>query len=240
MINIVMPMSGAGKRFTEQGYEIPKPLIPVGNLPTFQFSSKSLYIEANRIFIVRQDHINDFGIENDITSFYPNAKIIATDTITQGPLCSVLLAREHINNHNPLFIINCDNYIEFNVEDFLSKVKGYNGGIITYPTDELEPKYSYVKIDDDNTVINIREKKKISDLMCAGIYYFARGEDFINHADEIIADNDTVNNEYYVSSVYKSMIANSEYILNYTCDKLLTFGTPEELEQTSKVLNAKD
>ena len=33
MINIVLPIAGRGSRFAEAGFELPKPLIPVCNLP---------------------------------------------------------------------------------------------------------------------------------------------------------------------------------------------------------------
>ena len=35
-INLVMPMGGKGSRFTNEGFEIPKPLIKIKNITTIE------------------------------------------------------------------------------------------------------------------------------------------------------------------------------------------------------------
>ena len=113
-INVVLPIAGLGKRFVDGGYETPKPLIKVGNKTILEKSLESLeYIDCNLIFIVRQEHVEQFKIDEFIKSkFGEDCKIIVIDYVTEGALCTCLLAEEYINKEEPLVIFTPDCYFE--------------------------------------------------------------------------------------------------------------------------------
>ena len=46
MLNIVIPMAGAGSRFADAGYEEPKPLIPVHGRPMIEVVISQKIIEC--------------------------------------------------------------------------------------------------------------------------------------------------------------------------------------------------
>ena len=46
MVNVIIPMAGAGKRFSDVGYTIPKPFIPVFKKPMVQSVVENLNIEC--------------------------------------------------------------------------------------------------------------------------------------------------------------------------------------------------
>jgi NDP-sugar pyrophosphorylase family protein len=52
-MNIVIPMVGLGKRFSNVGFSRPKPLIIVDSKPIFQHAIESFNIEGNYIFIIK-------------------------------------------------------------------------------------------------------------------------------------------------------------------------------------------
>jgi hypothetical protein len=52
-LNILIPMAGAGKRFSDAGYIFPKPLIEINNKPMIQWVIEGLNIRANYIFIIQ-------------------------------------------------------------------------------------------------------------------------------------------------------------------------------------------
>ena len=51
-INIVIPMVGLGKRFSDVGYILPKPLIDIEGKAIVQHAIDSFGIDGNYIFIV--------------------------------------------------------------------------------------------------------------------------------------------------------------------------------------------
>ena len=55
-LNILVPMAGAGSRFSEAGYTFPKPLIEIHKKTMIQLVLDSLNIKANYIFIVQSKH----------------------------------------------------------------------------------------------------------------------------------------------------------------------------------------
>ena len=54
MRNIVIPMAGLGKRFSDDGFMRPKPLIEINNVPMIQKAIESIGIDGRYIFITRK------------------------------------------------------------------------------------------------------------------------------------------------------------------------------------------
>ena len=59
MLNIVVPMAGAGSRFAKAGFKDPKPLIPIFGKPMIQLVVNNLApaIECRFIFICQRAHV---------------------------------------------------------------------------------------------------------------------------------------------------------------------------------------
>ena len=99
-------MAGEGSRFTKAGYTFPKPLFEVQKQPLIQLIVESLGLKGNFIFIVRKEHLEKYNIKGLLNIIAPNCKIIVIDKLTEGAACTVLLAKEFINNNKPLVIAN--------------------------------------------------------------------------------------------------------------------------------------
>ena len=89
----------------------------------------------------------------------PNCTIVVTDGITEGAASTTLLAKQFINNDNPLVIANSDQYIDWNPRETMYNFtsKDIDGGILTF--NSTHPKWSYAKTDDKGTVTEVAEKK---------------------------------------------------------------------------------
>ena len=73
-----MPMGGAGARFFDNGYVMPKPLIEIRNKPFFYWATQSVkkFVDVEDIiFVVLQEHIEKFEIDKRIKEYYPDSKI---------------------------------------------------------------------------------------------------------------------------------------------------------------------
>lgn len=229
-MNILIPAAGAGTRFMQAGYTFPKPLLDVDGRSMIQVVVDNLNIDGNYIFIVQEEHYEKYNLKYLLDMIAPNCKIITVNSITEGAACTTLLAKEHIDNDQPLLIANSDQYIHWNSVEFMyTMVAGNNdGGILTFRA--THPKWSYAKVDEEMNICEIAEKKVISDIATVGIYYWARGSDYVKYAEQMINKNIRTNNEFYVAPVYNEAIADGLKFKTFDVEKMWGLGTPEDLD----------
>lgn len=228
-MNVLIPMAGAGSRFSSAGYTFPKPLIEVNGKPMIQIVVENLNIEANFIYIVRKEHYDKFNLESFLNVITPSCKIILVDELTEGACCTTLLSEDLINNDNPLLICNSDQFVEWNSGEFYHSLNsnGIDGSILVF--ENTHPKWSYVKTDDYGNVIEVKEKEVISSDATVGIYYWTKGSDYVKYSKQMISKNIRVNNEFYVAPVYNEAIDDGKIIKTNKIDKMWGLGTPEDL-----------
>lgn len=229
-MNILIPMAGAGSRFSKAGYTFPKPLIDVNGKPMIQTVVENINIDANYIFIVQKEHREKYHLDNMLSLIAPDCKIVEVDGVTEGAACTTLLAEEYIDNDQPLFIANSDQWVNWNSLDFIYKMNELNadGGIVTFKA--THPKWSYAAVDEDGMVTEVAEKNPISDNATVGFYYWKKGRDYVDSAKDMIAMDKRVNGEFYVCPVFNQAILMGKKIFTHNVEEMWGLGTPEDLE----------
>jgi UDP-N-acetylglucosamine diphosphorylase / glucose-1-phosphate thymidylyltransferase / UDP-N-acetylgalactosamine diphosphorylase / glucosamine-1-phosphate N-acetyltransferase / galactosamine-1-phosphate N-acetyltransferase len=234
MINIVIPMAGAGSRFAKAGYEKPKPFIDVDGKPMIVRVLENLfYSDARYILIARKEHIEkEAQLVAQIEKEF-NAIFIPIDKLTEGTACTVLYARKYINNGEPLLIANSDQIVDMNIGDFIDDCNNrkLDGSILTFVDEFKDPKWSFAKIDNNNLVTEVKEKVVISKYATVGIYFYSKGKYFIDASIDMIIENDRVNNEFYTCPTYNYAIKDGSMIgiYNIEFEQMHGIGTPEDL-----------
>jgi HAD superfamily hydrolase (TIGR01509 family) len=229
-MNIIIPMAGHGSRFLQAGYTFPKPLIEVHGKPMIQVVIDNLKVDAHFIFIVQKEHREKYNLDSMLSLLAPGCDIVDVDKVTEGAACTVLLGKEFINNDNPLVIANSDQFVEWSSLDFFYKMNEQNldGGIVSFKS--THPKWSYAKTDNNGFVLEVAEKKTISDIATVGIYYWKKGSDFVKYAEQMIDKNIRVNKEFYVCPVYNEAILDGLKFKTFDVPKMWGLGTPEDLD----------
>lgn len=236
MINIVIPMAGAGSRFAKAGYKKPKPFIDVLGKPMICHVLDNLNMSgAKFILLVRKEHYeNEQETIQWIKNNY-NVEFVLIDKLTEGAACTVLHAHRLINNDTPLLIANSDQIVDMNIADYVhdSQRRNLDGSVLCFIDPELNPKWSFARLDDKGYITEIKEKQPISDEATVGIYYFERGSSFVENAIDMFVRNERVNNEFYVAPVYNYAIARGEKfgIYNIDFEAMHGTGTPEDLDK---------
>lgn len=230
VLNILIPMAGAGSRFADAGYTFPKPLIEVQGKPMIQSVVDNLNIEAQYIFIVQRKDHEKYNLEYLLNLIAPGCKIVVTEGLTEGAACTTLLASEYINNDQPLLIANSDQIIEWDSSETMYALETSNvdGSILVF--NSSHPKWSYAKVNSEGYVIEVAEKKPISNLATVGIYYWKKGSDYVKYANQMIQENQRINGEFYVCPVYNLAIQDQKAISTRFVDKMWGIGTPEDLD----------
>ena len=226
-INLIIPAAGLGSRFSKDGWKKPKPFIDVGGDMMIEKVIKNVSPQNSNVqVLVQKEHRNYYKNLNS-----KNLNFFEIDTVTEGAACTVLLCREFIDSNFPLLIANSDQIVDFNVDYFIKDCyeRSLDGSILVFKADD--PKWSYAKLDSDGHVIEVAEKKVISNLATVGIYFFRRGDQFIKAAIDMIARNDRVNGEFYTCPVYNYLISSGKKIGVYEIDpsQMNGLGTPEDL-----------
>ena len=242
MLNIVIPMAGAGSRFAREGYVDPTPLIPVEGVPMIRLVIENLRpkCEHRFIFICQEAHLQAYQLApklSDWANSGANAKpavIYGIDGLTEGAACTVLKAKAVIDSDEPLMIANADQWVDCDINAYLEKMdrEGLDGLIMTMRAND--PKWSFVGLNERGHVTRVVEKQVISNEATVGIYNYHRGRDFVIAAEAMIEANERVNNEFYVAPAYDRMIAQGAkvgiYNVGAEADGMYGLGIPSDLK----------
>lgn len=244
-INVVVPMAGRGKRFSDAGYDRPKPFIEVEpEYPMVQLVMLNLIprlspINMHFIFLCLSEFVTIYGTEfrekidlicASVSYIKLSYEIVEVGQVTEGAACTVLLAEGKINNTDELIIANCDqlvldpDYMGGSIDYY--RHKKADGGVLSFLNDS--PKWSYCRMAGEK-INEVVEKQVVSNIATVGIYYYREGQMFVDAAKSMMSRNFRVNGEFYVAPVYNDMICRNQKVIPYMINDMVGLGTPEDL-----------
>jgi dTDP-glucose pyrophosphorylase len=227
---LVMPMAGAGSRFSRMGEGRPKPLIEIGGRPFFAWAVESVLRAARvreMVFVVLQGHVRDHALDEAILRRYPDARIVAIEQPTSGAAETAAIGVEALRSEGPIAINDCDHAFRTSGLDELAA--GSDGGLVGFAS--RNPAYSYARLDpqDPARVVGTVEKQCAGPYAIAGCYLFGDRRTF---ADALARyRRDCPYPELFLSGLYNVLIDQGGTVRFRALDEHLSFGTPEELAQ---------
>ncbi len=240
MLNIVIPMAGAGSRFVKAGYTEPKYLIKVKGKTLIEYSLSSLPLDRAKMiyFVALKDHTEKYDLHGTLSSILGKTqfKIISIPSITRGQAETVLACGEKIDTPYDLMIFNIDTLYKSKNQTYLldntdKKKDGFLGSFKA-----SGDKWSFAETDDTGIVIRTTEKVKISENALTGLYHFSKGSDFVAAAKHCIHKGEMSSNEYYVAPMYNALIhAGKKFVLDEV-EQFIPLGTPEDIIATQGLL----
>ena len=236
MLNIVVPMAGAGSRFAKAGFQTPKPLIPVRGVPMIRLVIENVRPQREHrfIFVVQEAHDLEYGLAQQLAAWAGNnTAIVRVNGLTEGAACTVLAGAQWFDSKDPLMIVNSDQWVDVSIDDYLRRADAFQDGLIM-TMQANDPKWSFVGLTPEGRVTRVVEKEVISDMATVGIYNFARGADFVAGAKDMIAANERVNGEFYVAPVYNRLIRSGAEVgvfsIGREADGMYGLGIPADLD----------
>src|SRR3989344_4995750 len=236
-------MAGLGSRFSQEGYALPKPLIPVSSKPMILQAIKHMPPSDKWIFIVRQEHIKEHHIDEIIKREIPSAIIIAISTTTPGQANTCLLAQAYLDPNEPLFIAACDNGYVYDKKNYQDLIADPTIDCIVWTFTHMEKmrtsphSYGWAKVaEDGKTIIDMSVKVPVSndpynDHAVVATFYFKRAQDFIDAVQLMIKEGHRIKNEFYVDAVPIFLHKLSRRSVIFDIDQFICWGTPAELEE---------
>lgn len=238
-LHIIMPMAGEGSRFRDAGWSTPKPLIELDGKPLFIRAIESVKVEGVPMkysFIVRQEHIDEYGVDKGIKEIIPDAMIYSVKQTTRGAVETCLIAEPGIADDDAVIVMDCD--LEFRSQkysDIIKKVvemaadEAKGGALVSFESDL--PKYSYAEVGEDGFVKRTAEKEVISNHALCGAYFFSSGKEFKKAAHRLLDEPVMLKPEFYVSLLYNYLLRDGSPVELAPMEIYRSYGTPEELKQ---------
>jgi|688.fasta_scaffold336815_2 NDP-sugar pyrophosphorylase family protein len=220
MLKIIIPLAGSSEIFQKAGFLYPKPLIEVKGIPMIQRvinSVKTISTPYKIIFIVREEDILKYHLDNTLKLLEPDCEIVKIKNITKGGLCSVLMAINKVDKDDSLLILNSDQIIEedlFVINNYWVK-NGSDVGVVTFTS--VHPRWSFV-LTEGMEIIQTAEKNPISNKAIAGYYYFKSAELFFECAFKTILNDVQVDGLFFISPVINEFILRNKIVNFYEID----------------------
>jgi bifunctional N-acetylglucosamine-1-phosphate-uridyltransferase/glucosamine-1-phosphate-acetyltransferase GlmU-like protein len=242
---LILPMAGAGSRFSVKGYVNPKPLLDVCGLPMIVQAVKCLPETSNKVFICLDDHVTQYNIKEKLEETFENCNVFSIDKVTQGQACTTEIGIQNygLNLENPILISACDNGVYYDKEKYQKMLDDNSIDIIVWsftnnPTSKNNPNmYAWLETDVNNNILSVSCKKfdvnkhniKTSHVII-GTMFFRKAKYFIDGLHENYKHNIRSNNEFYVDDVINQNIKMGLNVKVFEVYNYICWGTPDDYE----------
>lgn len=205
-MNIVIPLGGLGKRFSDFGYKLPKPLIKLFFKPIIFWLLDNLKVtNKDNVYIICNKMLKKYRFDSEIKKKYPNYEIIYLDGDTRGAAETVYLGTKNIDNNRPTILLDGDTFYRIDLLSIYRMSKNKNM-IVCFKQSDDRPIYSYVGFDENQIVNKIAEKNRITEFANTGAYAFSSLNMLKRYCKKIIDSDLKFGGEFYMSRVISEMI----------------------------------
>ncbi len=236
MIDILIPMASKSIFFKEEEYYYPKVLFDIKGKTMIQHSIENLSSikkQKNFIFVIREEDVTKFHLDSILKLLVPESKTIVVRKETKGIVCSALMAIDIINKDKELVISNVDQIIDYDISEILDdfRSRDLDAGVITF--EEIHPRWSFVRHDENGNIIEVSEKRPISKDAIAGFFYFKNGQTFIDAAFKYLKRGQDIDGKFYLAPVLNELVLENKKIGSYKIpnEKYFTFYSPKKIKE---------
>lgn len=233
---LIVTMAGSGKRFRDAGYTVPKYAIKAHGQPLFTWAVSSLrqYLTegwAVTFVAQEQDGAKAFIDEQCGILGIREHHTVELTMQTDGQATSALFAKQTLaGGKTPIAIYNIDTYVDPNMLS-PAAMRG-DGWIPCFPG--VGDGWSFVRVDEANRALELREKQRISPHATIGFYGFSSFDLYERAYDEFYSKTGFMERgERYVAPLYNQLLSWNMpvYIERLPAEAIYPMGTPAELQE---------
>lgn len=162
--------------------------------------------DARLTLAVSEQDCKRWHLDNVVRLLSPEANVVQIRRTTSGAACTALLAISDFASEDPLLIVNGNELIDVDFNAVISTFMEaqYDAGVVIFPS--VHPRYSYVRLNEEGLVVESAEKNPISNHATVGFYWFRRGKDFVQSAQQTILKHAHVDGKYYICPTMNEMV----------------------------------
>lgn len=227
-MEVIIPAAGLSTRFPNMP---PKYLLKDKDGQLMIKKSVGNLIDQFPVSIgILKSHNTLYNSEKTLKDTFGNeVNILIIDNPTKGPADTISQIIKNLKITGSIFIKDCDNY--WKAENISEENSVWTGRLSDYPTLSNVSAKSYVVSNDQDIIINIVEKKVVSENFVAGGYQFNSSEEFIKEYETISRN---LNSEIFISAVIDSMIHNKKIFFKRSIKDFIDVGTINEWREYNR------
>lgn len=238
-VTLIVPMAGAGSRFSKEGFEVPKPLIEINKNPMFVSAVHSVPKTKNKVFICLQEHVDNFKIDYQIHKYFDDSKIFILDRLTEGQATTCATVIPTLDLEKPIFISACDNGVDYNETEYFKLVEDNKNDVIVWAfsnnqASRVNPDaYSWLEVNENNFLVREHSKhcpfeNTQNKYAIIGTMFFRKAKYFIESLKTNYKNDIRTNNEFYVDDLLNTLLLMGLNIKIFPVEQYLGWGTPND------------
>jgi NDP-sugar pyrophosphorylase family protein len=237
---LILPMAGRGSRFSQKGYELPKPMLEVDGEPMIVKAVQCLPKSDNNVFICLEEHLGRYSLEETLKDRF-NGEIVSIEGTTEGQACTceIGIIQANVNIESPIMISACDNGVSYDKSRYMDMVEDESIDIIVWSfrnnqTSKVNPNmYAWLEVDSEGYIKHVSCKKFIYDdplntHAIIGTMFFRKAKYFMDGLKKNFDESITTNGEYYVDDVINQNIKDGLKVKVFEADSYICWGTPDD------------
>lgn len=194
--------------FLPAGFITPKSLIEVDGEPVIARAIASYWSgEGSLVVGVNEIEENSYGISDAVREKSPEAEYVSVPDKSAGALISALYCVKDLNPDSPLVIASGDSVFQGDISEVIASFQDRKLSAATLAFRSDNPRWSYLRLNSDNQIIEVAEKRVIGPLATTGFFYFESTQMFIEAAKWVLVNNVNFQGRFYVSSALNYLIS---------------------------------
>lgn len=218
-MNIIIPIAGTNRVADETEYIKSLQEIERKTVMQYVFESLKMIDTTHFIVVIKRADANKYHLDDIARLLRPGTEVVIAESETMGAACTCMLAVDKLDMDEPLLITGSDQILleppEKIIADF--QTHNYDGGVAIF--DDVHPRWSYVKLDEKDHVVEAAEKRPLSRNAVAGFYYYKKAQFFFEAAKNMIRKNASVNGSFFICPTFNEMVLQQQVIGVYRIKK---------------------
>lgn len=225
-MKVIVPCGGRSSRYPNMP---PKWMLPSHDRrPMLSLAVSGLAVSHEDLVVtILREHEQQYKVRQGLEAVfgYP-VRVVVLDEPTQSQPETVARTLEALALDEPILIKDSDNLFQL---DDIEQEYNYVCVDSLNNFDSINPRNkSYLTVDHQDIITNIREKVVISDLFSVGGYYFAQSQQFLDYFNRLYDDAASWQKEFYVSDIIGAMILEGIPFKARTINAYQDWGTVHE------------
>jgi NDP-sugar pyrophosphorylase family protein len=234
---LILPMSGKGTRFAQEGYRLPKPLLPVDGKPMVVQVADCLPKHRKDVFVCLDEH----SIDRALHDYFPHSIVRVISDVTDGYAASCELGIDLIDEDSPIMISPCDNGVSYDEQAFLDMIADEDNDVIAWSfrnsqASKINPAmYTWMYVDENNFLCDMLYKQvpkgdPLRTHVSVGIMYFRKAKYLLEGLKKNREQNNKPMGELCIDSVAHQLADNNYKVKVFEVDHYACWGTPGDYE----------
>jgi len=202
-MKVIVPCCGSSSRYPNQP---PKWMLPGHDgRPMISLALSRLKVASSDVVVaILRDHEERFSVTRGLDAVFGGAvRVVIHETPTKSQTETVAKTLQLAGLREPFLVKDSDNVFELN-----DIAQEYNYVCVDTLNnyDSINPRNkSYLQVDHNGVITNIREKIVISDTFNVGGYYFTDAGQFLDYYERLSGNTAAWSRELYLSDVIGAM-----------------------------------